>query len=502
MSKGGTLLFGGLAAVIGYLAFVEFTSGIIQGYYTPMMTDIARHLGVGDADVNWLEGAQLMLSALVVPVLSKLGDLIGHRRILLWSTAVTFFASVVIAIAPSFWLFLIAWAIQGFYVVWLPLEIALVHIRSQHLIGSGTSIPGGSAGLTRRAAGVLVGALEAGAISGALVGGALVDAFPLQLVLALPAAVIGICWVVIAVGVKETPGASLKNWRASEFDFTGLAIVTGALILVLGSLFVLRASGIDLSAGLFWVSVGMLAAGAAGLWLFVRVELRHPDPVIDVRMFANPALWPIFATAGLFGVSVLGAQAPLSTFARTDPAVHGYGLGTTGFQTSLIIGLYLIAMITGALLVPLISRLTTPRWALLLACVAVGVGFGMFLPLHHTFGQLITNMLIVGLGSGALVASLPAAAAAAAPSAQTGVATGLTNSVKTVGGAAASCIFGLALSSFAAGAVPGSTAGSFEGYLTVWAVCSATGFAAAVLMLFVPRHAFGASVVVEAPAIH
>jgi hypothetical protein len=42
---------------------VEFTSGVLQGYYVPLLTDIARHLDIHDADVNWLEAAQLMLSA-------------------------------------------------------------------------------------------------------------------------------------------------------------------------------------------------------------------------------------------------------------------------------------------------------------------------------------------------------------------------------------------------------------------------------------------------------
>ena len=37
-----------------------------------MLTDIARHLGIHDADVNWLEGTQLMLSALVVPAFAIL----------------------------------------------------------------------------------------------------------------------------------------------------------------------------------------------------------------------------------------------------------------------------------------------------------------------------------------------------------------------------------------------------------------------------------------------
>ncbi|MGO1796634.1 MAG: MFS transporter, partial [Microbacterium gubbeenense] len=193
-----------------------------------------------------------------------------------------------------------------------------------------------------------------------------------------------------------------------------------------------------------------------------------------------------FLTAGLFGVSVLGAQAPLSTFARTDPAVAGFGLGTTGFATSLIIGVYLIAMIAGALTYPVLARATSPRAALITAAGLVGVGYLMFLPMHDTYAQVIVNMVVAGIGSGALVGALPATAAAAAPPTQTGVATGLTNSVKTVGGAIASCAFGIAL---ATGLTAG-TAGSLTGYMTVWIVCGATAIAAALALTVVPRNAF------------
>ena len=80
--------------LVGYLVFVEFTSGVLQGYYVPLLTDIARYLDVNDADVNWLEAAQLMLSAIAVPVLAKLGDLHGHRRVLLWSAVATALSTV------------------------------------------------------------------------------------------------------------------------------------------------------------------------------------------------------------------------------------------------------------------------------------------------------------------------------------------------------------------------------------------------------------------------
>ena len=52
---------GVLAGIVGFLVFFEFTSGFLQGYYTPMLSNIARHLDVPDADVDWREGSQLML---------------------------------------------------------------------------------------------------------------------------------------------------------------------------------------------------------------------------------------------------------------------------------------------------------------------------------------------------------------------------------------------------------------------------------------------------------
>lgn len=468
--------------IVGFLAAVEFTSGILQGYYTPMLTDIARALRVHDADVNWFEGTQLMLSALVVPAFAKLGDMVGHKRMLLVSTAIVSVASLALPFAGTFWTFLACWAVQGVYVVWLPLEIALIYSRANSAgfgwhRGEGYAMSSPApARITAKAAGVLVAALESGAIIGALAGGALVDVFDLRLVLLVPGIAVAACFFVILFGVREA-----ENVAGGRLDTTGLILVSLALISFTGGLSLLRVEGA--ASPLAWA---VTALGLALLVPFALWERRHADPVIDVRMFTNPSLWPVFLTAGLFGVSVLGAQAPLSTFARTDPLVTGYGLGTEGFATSLIIGIYLIAMITGALLYPRLANLTSPRLALIVPAALVGVGYLLFLPLHATYAQVMTNMVIAGLGSGALVASLPATAAAAAPPSQTGVATGLTNSVKTVGGAIASCVFGIALST----GVATGTAGSLTGYLTVWTVCGVTALAAAAALLVVPRGAF------------
>lgn len=266
----GRLAGSTLAGVVGFLAFVELTSGVLQGYYTPMLTDIARHLGVHDADVNWLEGSQLMLSALVVPALAKLGDMVGHRRILLWSTAVTAAASLVLPFTDSFAVFLVAWAVQGFYVVWLPLEIALVWSRARRLANP--------AAVTARAAGVLVAALETGAIVGALAGGALVDALPLRVVLLVPALLVVVCFVVVLLGVQESPDPA-----GGRFDTVGLVLVSLALLALTGGLSLLRLEGVAAVAP--WA---LVLLGAALLWPFARWELRQDDPLVDVRMFRSP----------------------------------------------------------------------------------------------------------------------------------------------------------------------------------------------------------------------
>ncbi|RYP81106.1 MFS transporter [Nocardioides guangzhouensis] len=461
-----------LGRIVGFLVCVEIASGILQGYYTPIFSDIADHLGIADADVNWFEAAQLIVSALVVPFLSRLGDLVGHKKVLLLSTAVTALGSWILAFAPSFTTFLIGWALQGAYVVWLPLEVAIIHRRTA---GSGRQ-----ALLTRRAAAILVGALETAVIVGALTSGALVEATSMTVLLMLPAIAVTACLFVIWFGIEDAPGES-----SGGIDYAGLALITSVLVLVMAGLIVIRLDGPG--SLLAWL---LILGGLLVMVPFVRYELAQQEPIIDVRLFAMPAQWPVQLTAFLFGMSVLGAQIPLSTFARTDPEVAGYGLGADASFVSTLIGVYVLSLAVGAFTLPLTSRWLGARGALVLSCLLVALGYAMWLPMHDTTAQALTNMAVAGLGSGALVAALPAAAAAAAPPARTGFATGMTNATKTVGGAIASSIFAIALSSTGSLDDPTEGHAPLSGYLTVWTVCAVAALVAALSLTVVPKDAF------------
>lgn len=466
--KGAALSFG----LIGYLFLLEIVSGILQGYYIPLISDLVKYLGIKDADFNWFEAAQLLVAAISVPILAKLGDMHGHKKILLIATALTAISTWSLAFANTFTTFLIAFAFQAFYIVWLPLEVALIFDRGRRT--------GLAASQTRRAAGLLVIALTLGAIVGALLGGRVFGWLDhnVPLTLIVPAIAVTLVFFVVLFGVPEStpvPGRSL--------DVVGFSILSIALLLITSGLTLLRLNGPEA----WWVYI-VVAAGVLTFIPFGMFELRQKDPAIDIRVLRQQNMWPVQFTAFLVGISILGAQAPLSAYAGTDPA-NGYGLGLDAGDRSTLIGVFLISMIVGAALFPVVSKWTSPRVALIVAALFVGVGYLLFLPFHLEVLQVFTNMFIAGVGAGALVGAMPAAAAAAAPRGQTGIAAALTNTTKTIGGSFASAAFGIVLAMGVVG-VAGSTASSLSGYLTVWTTCGVSALVAAVLLFFVPKLAF------------
>lgn len=453
----------GIGAIVGFLVCVEVASGAIQGYYTPLYTDIAHHLGIADADVNWFEAAQLALSALVVAVLARVADLVGHRQVLLASTAVTALATWGVALAPNFWTFLVSWAFAGCYAIWLPLEIAIIHRRTQ-----------GEERKTRLAAAVLVCTLEVAVIATALTSGALADVINLHLTLSVPAVIVTLALPAVWWGV---PGVPVEG--GGRLDVGGVVLITAGLGILMTGLILVRVLG----PGNLWALL-TLAAAVAVLVVFVRFERTQPEPLLDTRLLSGRGQAPIQLASFFFGFSVLGAQIPLSTFARTDPSVTGYGLGASAARVSTLIGLYVATLAVGAVLLPFVSRRLPPRGALAAGSLLVAAGYLLFLPRHGNVGALMLNLAIAGVGSGMLVAGLPAAAAAAAPSRHTGLVTGMTNMTKTVGGAIASSLFAIALAT--TGSIDSDAAKNhapLNGYLTVWAICGVTAFLGGALLL-------------------
>jgi len=459
-----------LTVVIGFLVFTEIVYGILRGFYGPIVSDVADHIGIPDADFNWFETAQHSMAALMVLVFSRLGDIRGHKRVLMWTTTITALGSWILVFAPSFASFLAGYALQGACAVWLPIEIAIIYRRTA-----------GSAHqhrLSRRATGILVSAFYLSIIVGAATSGALVGTVPLPVLLSVPAVLTTLCILVVWLGIEsDEPSVS-----AARLDWVGLGLLGASLGSFLAGMVLIHLQGV--SSPLAW---SLLLVAVAIQVPFVRYEARLSEPMIDVRLLKIRTQWPVQLAALLFGIALLGAEIPIITYARTDPDAVGYGLGTGAGFVSLGSATQVIFIAIGALTSPVIARLIGARRAVVLAAFVGAVGIGLWVPFHSSTAQALVNLALTGLGAGAVMAALPVLAASAAPPERTGFATGMTNAGKTIGGSIATAVFAVVLS--ASGSLDEVTEGyaPLSGYLTVWSTCGAAALAAGLALLLLPR---------------
>lgn len=447
-----------VGAVVGFLVFVELTSGFIQGYYLPLFGSIAAHLSVSDADITWFNTIQTLSAAVCVPILAKLGDIFGHRRLLRIGIISVFLGVLITALVPYYPIVLVSRLLVGPLAVWLPLEIAIVHSQIKGETG-------------RKAIGYLVSALTAGALLGALAGGLLGSKLSIVTALLVPAVVVLICVVIAFTVVPD----SLTRDKVS-IDGVGFVLL-GVVMLAL--LFGLRlAQGLGFSNFLPWV---VLLVGTGGLVGFVMWERRVKDPAINMRVVTSRPLWPAYVTSFLFGMSLFGTQTITTTFLAAPYEQVGYGYSMDPGLISLFTAGGALCGVIGAALFAQLAKGITLRGVLIVGVLLPGVAnlglaFG-----HQVLSVYIISSVLAGLGGGLLLGALPALVAERSPATETGIATGLYNTVKTLGGALAGALFAVVLSAFTA---DGEGFTSRGGYMAVWIICAVSfGIAAIILSI-------------------
>lgn len=254
-----------VAAVYLLGFFVDLINMFIANVAYPA---IGHGLGASVSELAWVSNGYIFGLTLVIPLSAWLAQRIGGRRVLLVSLGLFLLATLGAGYAQTI-AQLIGWRVlQG--------------------MGGGLLIPVGQtlayqlyksherAGLT--AAIMLVGLL-APALSPAL-GGLIVDnlswrwVFFANLPLALLALILAAMW------LRREPSSQPRT----SLDFIGLLGGCSALLLVLLGLTRLAQSE-DLAPGL-----GMLVGGLIVFAAYVRHSLRHPHPLLDLRLVNEPLL--------------------------------------------------------------------------------------------------------------------------------------------------------------------------------------------------------------------
>ena len=369
----------------------------------------------GVRSAGWLVTAYLIVMASLQPVAGKIGDRLGRRRLVLAGLSLFGLASLSAALAPNLWvliLFRVLQAAAGALIV--PNGVALVREVVQE-------------GHRGRAFGLVGGGTALAAALGPPIGGVLVEIegwraiFFVNLVLVLPALVVGWRWL-------PTTDTSDTSSVRSQFDLMGAIMLSVLLVGAVGLLTSVTRGG---NAWVFAVGAGTLAVIATA---FARQEFRHPDPVVQPRLFRRR---PFAAACSAIGLSNLAMYTLLLSVPLLLVRRNGSDLQTGLVLTALSAAMIVMAPVGGRLADRLGRRVPTMAG---LALLAVGVAPIAMMGADITLAALVGSLAVAGIGLGLSMPGLQTSAVESVGSREAGMASGVYSTSRYLGSILGSAI--------------------------------------------------------------
>ena len=449
---------------LGILAFACLGYALQQTMILPALPQLQSSLHTTTAWATWLFTAFLLVSAVATPVLGKLGDQYGKGRFLLISLVVFFVGCVAAIFAWNIWSLIVFRAIQGFGGAVFPLSFAIVNDEfPRHRVGAGV--------------GMVSAILGIGGGLGLVLSGVLVDSASWRWLFIVGAAVVGISAVLVWRFVPESP---VKT--PSRLDPAGALLLSGFLITLL--------LGLTEGPSLGWGSAAVLGLFVASVVLavaWVLVELRVPEPMVDMRMLVQRTVLFTNLAAIFTGFAMFGAFVLLPSLMQTHPGgnVH-YGFGLSAAMT----GVYLLpGGVLGFVAGPVAGRLGTrygSRLPLVAGLLLTAVGVSALAVWHSQPWQISLGMVFVGIGVPFAYAAMAKLIIDAVRPSETGVATGMNTVMRTVGSVIGGQV-GAAIVS--ADTIVHSHIPAESAFVAAFWVSAAVALVGAVLARFIPGNA-------------
>ncbi|MFF9805611.1 MFS transporter [Streptomyces coeruleorubidus] len=448
-------------AVVPVLAFAGIVVAVMQTLLVPVIKDLPQLLDTTPSDATWVLTSTLLSGAVATPIMGRLGDLYGKRRMLITSLSVMVVGALVSAVTSDLLLMIAGRTLQGFAMGAIPLGIGLMRdMLPRERLGSAMALMSSSIG----------------------VGGGL----------ALPAA---------ALVAQHT------DWHALFYGAAGLGVLAIALTLLVVPESPMRAEGtfdlpgaLGLSAGLVlfllpitkgsdwgWSSgttLGLFAAAAVVLLLWGVMELRVKAPLVDLRTTARPAVLFTNLASIMVGVSFYVVSLVLPQLLQL-PKSTGYGLG----QSMVVAGLLVAPLgLTMMFTAPVYARLSAkcgPKVTLILGLLIIAIGYGAGLGLMSAAWQSLVISVLLGAGIGLAYSSLPALIVGAVPASETGAANGLNTLMRSIGTSVSSAVIGMVLANTADN-VGGVEIPTMHGFRVSFLIATGAVAVGLLLALFLP----------------
>jgi EmrB/QacA subfamily drug resistance transporter len=372
---------------------------------------IQGDLGFGQSSLAWVVNAYLIAFGGVLLLSGRLGDLVGRRRIFLLGLTVFTVASFACGISASREILIVARFVQGVGGA----------MTSAVILGMIVTMFTESRERTR-AISLYSFVASAGASIGLLAGGVLTEALNWHWIFFVNVP-IGIVTGLLALRlIEDDEGLGLD----AGADVPGAILVTGALML--GVLTIIRTSDVG------WTSAETLAGGAAAavaLAAFVVREGRTANPLLPLRIFRSRSITGanavmLLLVAGFFGTFFIG-----SLYLERVLGFDALAIGVGFLPVSLSIGVMSFAFAE-----PLITRFG-PRTVLRTSLVLLVVALLWLarLPVDASyFIDVAPSLFLIGIGAGLAFPSIVGLAMSGATRGDAGLASGLVNTTRMVGG--------------------------------------------------------------------
>ncbi|MGW5431664.1 MFS transporter [Streptomyces sp. NPDC004059] len=403
------------AAVVGF--FVITLDATIVNVALPTIRD---ELGGGMTGLQWVvDGYTLMFAALLLSA-GALSDRIGARRAFGTGVAVFVAASAACGLAPGLGILVAARFAQGAgAAVVMPTTLALIREAYDDQ--------------ARRARAVAVWASggAAAAAAGPLVGGVLSElSWRLIFFINVP---VGVVALLLVARTRPSPHRRVPFDRAGQ-----LAAVAGMGGLTYG---VIEAGAEGFTAPRVIVALAVAVLGLTG---FLAVEARSAHPMVPLEMFRNRTMVIAVTVGFTFMVGFYGMPFVLSLYFQQ---LRGLSPMATGMA-------FVPMMAFSALLTPASSRLVRRigRRASItggLLSMAAGTMILAVLPPTAPLWAVAALMVPVGLGGPLVMPPLTAHLLDNVPAHRAGVAGGILNTARQIGGALAVAVFGALLAGHA-----------------------------------------------------
>jgi EmrB/QacA subfamily drug resistance transporter len=392
------------------IAVAVSSYSLMQSMTIPVLPEIEAELDTDQSTVTWVLTAYLLSASVFTPIIGRLGDAHGKKKMTVISLGALAIGSLMAALAPTIEFMIFARVVQGIGGGLVPLAFGI--IRDEFPV--------------HRAAGAI-----------SVVSSLLAVGFGVGIVLAGPIeSALGYAWLFWLPFILSTVAAVVAVLIVPESPVRTPGRIPLLPALLLSSWLVCLLMGLSQAPKWGWSSpavIALLVAAVILLITWIRVEQKVKVPLIDMKMMRLPGVWTTNVVALLAGIGMFASFGFMPQFIQT-PESAGYGFGSTVTESGmLILPSAIMSFITGLVSAP-IARRVGPKSVVVFGMVVGAIGMFWLAFSHDTKLDIMIANTLTGLGIGLAFACLANLIIGAVPPSQTGVATGMNANIRTIGG--------------------------------------------------------------------